>query len=127
MPFSVANWIAQSNGVAQNTIPASGAVVLGAPDGVATYTGTGSNLVPSATFYNAAPYGRDTYLVVEYARIDSTSATYDATLAGLVNSTSTTSLTNFSAVLPSQPGSVKKKYGFLAPSTTTPQRAYPSI
>jgi hypothetical protein len=127
MPFSVANWIAQSNGVAQNTIPASGAVVLGAPDGVATYTGTAPSLVPSATFYNAAPYGRDTYLVVEYARIDSTSVTYDATLASLVNSTISTSLTNFSAVLPSQPGSVKKKYGFLAPSTTTPQRAYPAI
>lgn len=126
MPFSVANWIAQSNGVAQNTIPATGAVVLGAPDGVATYTGTAPALVPSATFYNAAPYGRDTYLVVEYARIDTTSATYDATLAGLVNSTVATSLTNFGTA-PSQPGAVKKKYGFLAPSTTTPQRAYPSI
>ena len=123
MPFSVANWIAQSNLVAQNTIPASGAVKLGAPNGVATYTGTGSALVPSSTFYSAAPFGRDTYLVVEYARIDSTSPTYDATLAGLVDSTVATSLTNFGTA-PSQPGAVKKKFGFLAPSTTTPQRAY---
>ncbi len=58
--------------------------------------------------------------MVEYARVDPTSATYDATLAGLVNATSTKSLTNFTASLPSQPGSVKKKFGFLAPSTTTP-------
>jgi ABC-type phosphate transport system substrate-binding protein len=127
IPFSVANWIAQANLVAQNTIPASGNVVLGAPNGVAGFTGSGTALVPNATFYNAAPYGRDTYLVVQYARIDTTSATYDATLAGLVDSTKTTSLTNFSAALPSQPGSVKKKFGFLAPSTTTPQRAYPAI
>ena len=124
IPFSAANWIAQANGVAQNTIPASGNVVLGSPDGIAPYTGTGSSLVPSSTFYSAAPWGRDTYLVVEYAHVDSTSATYDATLAGLVDSTKATSLTNFSATLASQPGSVKKKYGFLAPSTTTPQRAY---
>jgi len=123
-PFSAANWIAQANRVAQNTIPASGNVALGAPNGVAAFTGSGTSLVPSATFYNAAPYGRDTYLVVEYARIDATSATYDPTLAGLMNSASAGSLTNFSATLPSQPGSVKKKYGFLAPSTTTPQRAY---
>jgi ABC-type phosphate transport system substrate-binding protein len=127
IPFSVANWIAQANLVAQNTIPASGNVVLGAPNGVAGFTGSGTALVPNATFYNAAPYGRDTYLVVQYARIDTTSATYDATLAGLVDSTKTTSLTNFSAALPSQPGSVKKKFGFLVPSTTTPQRAYPAI
>ena len=127
IPFSVANWVAQSNLVAQNTIPAAGTVVLGAPNGVVAFTGTAPALVPSATFYNAAPFGRDTYLVVEYARIDAASATYDATLAALVNSTSTTSLTNFSSALPSQPGSVKKKFGFLAPSTTTPQRAYPAI
>jgi hypothetical protein len=124
IPFSAANWIAQANGVAQNTIPTTGVVALGNPDGNAPYTGTAPTLVPSSTFYSSAPWGRDTYLVVEYARVDVTSATYDATLAGLVDSTKTTSLTNFSATLGSQPGSVKKKYGFLAPSTTTPQRAY---
>lgn len=123
IPFSAANWIAQANHAAQNTIPASGAVALGAPNSVAAFTGSGTNLVPSTTFYNSS-YGRDTYLVVEYARIDPSSGTYDSTLAGLVDSSSANSLTNFSATLPSQPGSVKKKYGFLAPSTTTPQRAY---
>jgi hypothetical protein len=123
MPFSVANWVAQSNGVAQNTIPTTGAVKLGSPNGVATYTGSGSALVPSATFYNTAPYGRDTYLVVEYARVTVGQANYDATLAGLVDSSVATSLTNFGTG-PSQPGAVKKKYGFLAPLGTTPLRAY---
>ena len=126
IPFSAANWIAQANGVAQNTIPASGNVVLGAPNGVVAFTGTAPSLVPSATFYNAAPFGRDTYLVVEYARVTSGDSKYDAGLAGLVDSTVATSLTNFGTA-PSQPGAVKKKFGFLAPLSTTPQRAYPSI
>ncbi|HEY3339301.1 MAG TPA: hypothetical protein VGK18_12410 [Propionicimonas sp.] len=122
IPFSAANWIAQANGVAQTTIPASGVAKLGAPDAVVPFTGTAPNLVPAASFYSSV-YGRDTYLVVEYARIDTTSATYDSTLAGLVNTPVATSLTNFGTA-PSQPGAVKKKFGFLAPSTTTPVRAY---
>ena len=124
IPFSAANWIAQANGVQNNTIPASGAVLLGKPDGLAPFSGTGSSLVPSTELYNSTVYGRDTYLVVEYARIDPTSPTYDSVLAGLVDTTKVSSLTNFSATLASQPGSVKKKFGFLAPSTSTPQRAY---
>ncbi len=123
IPFSAANWIAQSNGVQVNTIPASGNVKLGAPDGLTPYTGTAPSLVPSTSLYNSTTYGRDTYLVVEFARIDPTSVTYDATLAGLVNSSIATSLTNFGTA-PSQPGAVKKKYGFLAPSSTAVQRAY---
>jgi hypothetical protein len=126
IPFSAANWIAQANGVAQSTIPASGVVKLGAPDSIAPFTGTGTSLVPDAAFYTSA-YGRDTYLVVEYARIDTASATYDPVLAGLVNSTSVASLTNFSTLLGTQPGSVKKKFGFLAPSTATPQRAFATL
>ncbi|MCE1174349.1 MAG: substrate-binding domain-containing protein [Propionibacteriales bacterium] len=121
IPFSAANYIAQANGVQVNTIGTSG-VLLGAPDGNAPFTGTGSSLVPASAFYNTS-YGRDTYLVVEYARVTSGDAKYDATLAALVNSTSATSLTNFASALPSQPGSVKKKFGFLAPSSSAPVRA----
>ncbi len=125
IPFSAANWIAQANTVAQNTIPTSGAVKLGAPDSVAPFTGTAPSLVPSSTFYSSS-YGRDTFLVVEYARVDSTSATYDPTLAGLVSSTNVNGLVNF-GLAPTQPGAVKKKFGFLAPSTTTTQRAYATL
>jgi hypothetical protein len=83
--------------------------------------------VPASTFYNNATWGRDTYLIVEYARIDPSSPTYDANLAGAVDSAKATSLTNFSATLPSQPGSVKKKFGFLIPSTQVPTRAYTNL
>jgi hypothetical protein len=113
IPFSAANYIAQANGVQNNTIGTTG-VLLGAPDGNAPFTGTGSSLVPASAFYNTS-YGRDTYLVVERARLAS-----DATLAALVDSSKATSLTNFSTNFTSQPGSVKKKFGFLAPSSTTP-------
>jgi len=47
---------------------------------------------------------------------------YDANLANLV-STTASKLGNTQSTLPSQAGSVKKKYGFLAPVTTVPFRA----
>lgn len=121
IPFSAANYIAQSNGVQVNTIGSTG-VLLGSIDGNAPATGSAGSLVPNQAFYSTT-YGRNTYLVVEYARVTSGDPKYDATLAALVNSPSATSLTNFSTTLPSQPGSLKKKFGFLAPSSTTPVRA----
>ena len=127
IPFSVANWVAQSNGAAPSTISGTSTVKVGTPTGVAPFSGTAPSLVPDSTYYADTTWGRDTYLVVEYARIDSSSATYDADLAGLVKTTSATSLTNFSTTLNSQPGSVKKKFGFLAPSSTTVQRAYATL
>ena len=127
IPFSVASWVAQSNGAAPSTISGTSTVKVGTPTGTDPFTGSGSALVPNSSYYADTTWGRDTYLVVEYARIDPSSGTYDSVLAGLVNSTSTASLTNFTASLPSQPGSVKKKFGFLAPSSTTVARAYTTL
>lgn len=121
IPFSAANYIAQSNNVQVNTIGTTG-VVLGSIDGIAPTTSSAGALVPNSAFYSTS-YGRNTYLVVEYARVTVGDPKYDATLAALVNSSSASSLTNFSSALPSQPGSVKKKFGFLAPSSSTPIRA----
>ncbi len=118
--FATSNWIAQSNGYQVTTI--TGGQLLGTIDGNAAATGTAPSLVPGATFYGTG-YGRDVFLVVEYARINPSDPKYDATLAGLVNSGVSTSLTNF-GTLPSQPGAVKTKFGFLAPSSTTPVRAW---
>ncbi len=122
IPFATSNWIAQANGYQVTTI--TGGQLLGTIDGNAAANGSAPNLVPNPAFYSTS-YGRDTFLVVEYARINPADPKYDAVLAGLVDSTVTTSLTNFTAnPTPSQPGAVKKKFGFLAPSTTTPTRAY---
>lgn len=120
IPFSAANWIAQSNGIQSNTIGATG-VQLGSIDGVAPFTGSGSSLVPAAAFYSSTTYGRDTYLVAEYARITPGESKYDANLASLV-----TQLTSYGA-LPSTPGAVKTKFGFRAPSSTAIIRAYATL
>jgi hypothetical protein len=48
---------------------------------------------------------------------------FDPVLAGLVDSSKTTSFTNFSTA-PFAPGAVKRKFGFLAPLSTAPISAY---
>lgn len=118
-PFSVASFVAQSNHAAQNRI---GTAQLGSPTGVAPYTGTGSALVPNTSYYSNSTFGRDTYMVVEFARIDSTNAKFEQPLADLVNPSKAKSLTNFGAGSTTS-GAVKSKFGFLAPSSTTILRA----
>lgn len=124
IPFSAASWIAQSDGAAPNTIAADTSLHLGAVNGTPAFTGTGSNLVANAAAYSDTTFGRDTFLVVEYARVDSTSAKYDAQLATLVDPTKgAKSLVSFNSALASQPGAVKAKFGFLAPSSSAGQRS----
>lgn len=128
IPFSSASWIAQSNGAAPSTISSTSSVLLGSPDGTAPFTGTGSNLVPSSGFYSSTTWGRDTYLVVEYARVNPSDAKYDAVLSNLVDPESATSLTSFDASpAPTTAGAVKLEFGFLAPSTQVPTRAYATL
>lgn len=117
VPFSAGNFIAQSNGAAPTTLTGSSAL-LGSPNSVAPYTGTAPALVPNPTFY-ASSLGRETYLVVETARITSGNAKYDSVLAGLVLPTNTGSLTDFSAAtFKTRAGAVKLKFGFTQPTGT---------
>lgn len=127
IPFSVASWVAQANGVTGVNTTTTASVALGTPvTGTVPFTGTAPALVPNSAYYANASFGRDTYLVVEYARINSADAGYDAGLAALVDPTVATSLTSFGSFA-STPGAVKKKFGFLAPSTTTAQRAFATL
>ncbi len=127
IPFSVASWVAQANGATgTNTTSASGVSFGSAVSGQAAFTGTAPSLVPNASYYSNGTFGRDTYLVVEYARINPSDAKYDAALANLVNPSVTNSLTSFGS-LSSSVGAVKKKFGFLAPSTSNIQRAFVTI
>ncbi|ASD22684.1 hypothetical protein B7495_11845 [Cryobacterium sp. LW097] len=117
MPMAVSRWIAMNTGASYDK---RGSGTLGSlVSGVAPVTGTGTAMVPNASYYSNGTWGRDTYLVVEFARVDPTNAKYDAKLAGLVDPTKVTSLTNTASVLANQPGAVKKKFGMLAPSNTT--------
>lgn len=127
IPFSAASWVAQANGATGvNTTTAASVSFGSAVSGQAAFTGTAPALVPNPAYYSDTTFGRDTYLVVEYARINPSDAKYDAALANLVNPSVTNSLTSFGS-LNTSVGAVKKKFGFLAPSTTTIQRAYATL
>lgn len=121
IPLSIANYIGQVNGAARiNTM--SGASV-GSIDGVAPYTGTAPSLVPSSTYYNSADWGRTVYIVVPTAKITSSNGAYDAGLAALTDTTSTTSLTYWGASsFPTTSKAVKLKFGFSAPTATATTR-----
>lgn len=119
-PMSAAQWVAQNTGAGVNRIGTG--VQIGSPvAGLSPVTGSGAAMVPNQAFYDNSTWGRDTYVVVENARVTSGDAKYDPKLASLV-SNGTSKLGNTASTLPSQAGSVKKKFGFLAPSTTTPFR-----
>lgn len=119
--MSAAQWVAQNTGAGVDRRGAG--VKIGSPiAGTPAVTGTGTAMVPNAAYYANSTWGRDTYIVVENARVTAGDAKFDPNLANLV-SNATTKLGNTQSVLPGQAGSVKKKFGFLAPSTTTPFRA----
>ncbi|MFB2582955.1 hypothetical protein ACEXQD_17035 [Herbiconiux sp. P15] len=125
IPFSAASWIAQSNNASGlNTIGTSN-VKLGSINGIAPFTGTGTALAANSAFYSSS-FGRDTYLVVEFARVNPSDAKYDVNLANLVNASRATSLTN-NGTFSSTSGAVKLKFGFLAPSNLDPIRAYATL
>ncbi|MEC5150680.1 hypothetical protein [Cryobacterium sp. GrIS_2_6] len=121
MPMSVSRWVAMNTGASFPKLKATtviGSLVAGTP----AVTGTGAAMVPNQAYYNDSVWGRDTYLVVQYARVDPTNAAYDSQLAALLDPTKGTSLTNSQTTFASKAGSLKKKFGILAPSTTTAVR-----
>ncbi|WP_191413615.1 hypothetical protein [Salinibacterium sp. ZJ450] len=119
--MSAAQWVAQNTGAGVDRRGAG--VKIGSPiAGTPAVTGTGASMVPNKPFYDNTTWGRDTYVVVQNARVTVGDPVYDAKLANLV-SNATSKLGNTQSTLPGQAGSVKKKFGFLAPSTTTPTRA----
>lgn len=119
-PISVAQWVAQNTGAANSRIGEG--VKIGSPIAAAPTTGSGATVAPNKEFYDNATWGRDTYLVVEYARIDPSNAKFDAKLDNLLGETGSKLISSQSA-LASQAGSVKQKFGFLAPNSSTPIRA----
>ncbi len=119
-PISVAQWVSQNTGAAESRIGAG--VKIGTPTGVDPVIGSGASVAPNKAYYDNATWGRDTYLVVELARIQPGDAKYDAKLDNLLGDTGSKLISSQSA-LASQAGAVKKKFGFLAPNSTDPIRA----
>lgn len=122
MPMSASRWIAMSNGASfkkQSAIASIAGVATTAGTPVAAVDGTAGALEPNASYYANSTWGRDTYIVVEYARVNSADAAYDANLANVVDPTNTKSLTyNGASVMANTTLAVKKKFGFLAPSVS---------
>ena len=120
-PMSVSRWVAMNTGASfpkKKDTTVLGSLVAG----TTPVTGTGTSMAPVAAYYADSRWGRDTYLVVQYARVDPTNAAYDSTLADLLDPTKSASLTNSQTTFAAKAGSLKKKFGILAPSTTTAVR-----
>jgi ABC-type phosphate transport system substrate-binding protein len=118
MPMSVSRWVAMNTGATVSKI--GSALVAGLSDvPAAPVTGSGATMAPNQAYYNDTTWGRDTYLVVEYAKVDSNNVKYDPFLASILDPTRSTSLTNVQTTTLSRVGTLKRKYGFLAPNSTT--------
>jgi hypothetical protein len=122
MPMSASRWVAMNTGATVAKI--GSAVIAGIADvAAAPVINSGVTMEPNPTYYSNSTWGRDTYLVVEFARVDITNtAKYDPFLAAVMDPSIINSLTNTSDLARSRSGSLKKKYGFLAPASSTAQR-----
>lgn len=124
-PMSASRWIAMKNGASYDK---SGTAVIGSiytttTLGASPVTGTAPAMAPSTSYYADTTWGRDVYLFVERARIDSAftaggtitaGSKYDANLAALLDPT-LNNLSNAQVTGASKVGKVKLAYGFLAP------------
>ncbi|WP_167138709.1 substrate-binding domain-containing protein [Diaminobutyricimonas sp. TR449] len=116
---SVAQWVAQANGVGTDR-RGSGFTLGSAIPGTPAVTTNAGKLVPNASFYANTTFGRDTFLVTQASRTYPGSATFDTSLAALLGVSKTdfdvanipgTSLLNQSTD-PDTVGGVKLAYGF---------------
>lgn len=115
-PQSAGQWVAASTGAGSDRRGAG--FKLGSPiPGTPAVDGEGQNMLPNAVFF-ASNWGRDSYIVVENARVVPGDAKYDAKLAALVG---TGQLANRSS-LPASVGAVKAKYGFTPAAATAATR-----
>jgi hypothetical protein len=119
MPMSASRWIAMQNGA---SFDKSGTAVIGSVYtattlGASPVSGTAPALTPNASYYADENWGRNVYLFVERARIESSNAKYDANLAALLDPT-LNKLSNTEVTGASKVGKVKLLFGFLAPTST---------
>jgi len=131
-PMSASRWIAMKNGASYDK---SGIAVIGAVSTSTTLvnsviaspvTVTSGVYSPNSAYYNDTTWGRDVFLFVERARIDSSftaggtitaGSKYDANLAALLDPT-LNNLSNTQVTGASKVGKVKLAFGFLAPLST---------
>ena len=125
MPMSVSRWVAMKNDLSFDKsgnaviVPVAGVTAPGGAAITSVVSGTSPNVVPNEDYYKNATWGRETWLVVEYDRVDPTSIQYDPFLAAALNKNIDDSLTNINSTEDYQSGYWKKKFGILAPLQST--------
>lgn len=119
MAMSTVQWILQKNIPAYNRIGAGFEIYSHDPANPTPVDVNGAVYGPNAAFYASAA-GRDTSLLVEYARIDENDAKFDAVLADLLGGTKLGDVTT--SFLPADVMSVKQALGFGVPQVTTISR-----
>jgi hypothetical protein len=120
MPMAASRWVAMNTGASYaKKTPTT--IVGSLVAGQLAVTGEGINMAPNAAYYNDTTWGRDTYLVVEAARLDpANEAKYSAALAQLLDPDRSQSLANVTFTGVSKAGTLKGKFGFVAPIDTAP-------
>lgn len=116
MAMSTVQWILQKNLPAYSRIGAGFQIYSQDASNPNPVDVNGGVYSPNAGFYASAA-GRDTSLLVEYARIDENNAKYDAVLADLVGGDKLGDVTT--SFLPSDVMSAKQALGFGVPNSTT--------
>ena len=116
MAMSTVQWILQKNIPAYSRIGAGFEIYSHDPANPTPVNVNGGVYSPNTAFYASAA-GRDTSLLVEYARIDENDAKYDAVLADLVGGDKLGDVTT--SFLPSDVMSAKQALGFGVPNSTT--------
>lgn len=117
--MSAVQWVLQKNIPAYNRIGAGFEIYSHVPAAPTPVNVNGGVYSPNADFY-ASSAGRDTTLLVEYARIDENDVKYDAVLADLVGGDKLGDVTT--SFLPSDVMSAKQALGFGVPNSTTINR-----
>lgn len=117
--MSAMQWIIQKNIPAYNRIGAGFSIYSQVPSARTPVDVTNGVYVPNTAFYASAA-GRDTTLLVEYARINENDPKYDAVLADLVGGDKLGDVTT--SFLPSDVMSAKQALGFGVPNSTTINR-----
>jgi ABC-type phosphate transport system substrate-binding protein len=122
MPMSASRWVAMNTGASFAKF--TGTTVVGSlVAGQAAVSNAGTSMVPNATYYASTKWGRDVVLLVEFARVDPTNtAKYDSALAQLIDPSRAASLANITFTGVTKAGTLKGKFGFVAPVGTTAYR-----
>ena len=115
--MSASRWVAMANGLSVNKV---GNALLGSlVSGQTPVTVVDGVTVPNEDYYYDTTWGRETWIAVSFNRITLGAPGYDVNLAAVLDPSVSSSLVNINTSRATAAGSIKKKYGILAPKAGT--------